>query len=919
MPTDNQGKRFEQDVAWLFQSAGFRVEQNVDLGGQEFDIIATKREFGELHIRIAVECKFRTKGSVANSQVQDFVRAYEANAKVYGLTHGLLVSNRGFARFANAAAQAHTQVRLTTMATLEHELLGARTYVEATRRDYRSHFKRYIELHATQVYGQDAAVDVDDIAQLCCARLSSQEPSFTVLLGDFGSGKTTVAEQVHSRLADQLLNDGYRLFPVILYLRTLELHDSEDNFIEAHLKLSSKDFTLDRLKAMERRYRLAFILDGFDEVAANASEDDRLRLFSRAMRVAARGHSVLITSRPSYFANFGELQTLVSTLVERDFASVHNLSGQILRRDRPAHERLERQRQLVLDKLNAGSFPTFAASATAMYIIKPLEKSDIIRFLEPHAAVIKKHHKKTPQQVYDFLIGIYDLSDLLTRPLLLDMFVELLIANAFQLGGPDVEVGPAGLYHLYIEYHLARDWEKRRFLQRDERLAFARAMAVAMLESGGSLEATYSTVWEIVQKDKDAIKPERRHLLESDRDGVITDVRVCSFINVTAAGRIEFSHKSFMEYFVAEFIVHQLKLKKPITLLSKFLNYEILYFLGSYALMRAETRLEIVQHVTHVAHGQSQVYRSNLQIALMFSERSSQEREFSNIDYSRLRIAKKEYSSCIFKAVRFRHATVIETQFYGCLFEPFHIEGEIHDLSLEECNGTLLLPPNCEGIVMRRCRLDLGNTTTSAISVRGAEWEETVIRSHGTLALQSPRLNSVSISVAAGRTLSASSGEISSSAIGCIEAVHSWTKLPKLDLDGARLTNVALRFMAVSRNQYVKNEQALARCYGILVVDDPDRTLLMFRTRDHDGVERYAGWAQTDKLFLVGAEFYDRLDEPIVSKLADPLADHSGSHFSPATVRKVLSAASKAIRERELLEQARLAESLSTRPPKPRN
>jgi hypothetical protein len=39
-------------------------------------------------------------------------------------------------------------------------------------------------------------------------------------------------------------------------------------------------------------------------------------------------------------------------------------------------------------------------------------------------------------------------------------------------------------------------------------------------------------------------------------------------MNVTTAGRIEFSHKSFMEYFVAEVIVSWFSRRQPIPLLT---------------------------------------------------------------------------------------------------------------------------------------------------------------------------------------------------------------------------------------------------------------------------------------------------------------------------------------------------------------
>src|SRR3546814_17123977 len=93
-------------------------------------------------------------------------------------------------------------------------------------------------------------------------------------------------------------------------------------------------------------------------------------------------------------------------------------------------------------RLGQASFPRFDDSQTEMLMVSPLTKADIIQFFEPFADELKRHHRKTPEQVYDFLAGIYDLTDLLTRPPLLDMFAELLRAGELNLDPPARQVRP---------------------------------------------------------------------------------------------------------------------------------------------------------------------------------------------------------------------------------------------------------------------------------------------------------------------------------------------------------------------------------------------------------------------------------------------------------------------------------------------
>src|SRR3546814_11959133 len=106
----------------------------------------------------------------------------------------------------------------------------------------------------------------------------------------------------------------------------------------------------------------------------------------------------------------------MQTLVDRDYAAAHALDGQVLRRDRQAETVLEKHQAIAMRRLGQASFPRFDDSQTEMLMVSPLTKADIIKFFEPFADELKRHTRKTPEQVYDFLAGTYDLTDLHTRP-----------------------------------------------------------------------------------------------------------------------------------------------------------------------------------------------------------------------------------------------------------------------------------------------------------------------------------------------------------------------------------------------------------------------------------------------------------------------------------------------------------------------
>jgi hypothetical protein len=232
-----------------------------------------------------------------------------------------------------------------------------------------------------------------------------------------------------------------------------------------------------------------------------------------------------------------------------------------------------------------------------------------VAFFSIYADQIKKRHRRTPEQIYDMLSSIYDLSDLMTRPLLLTMFVDVLLESKFRFREHNEFIGAAELYTTYINVHLDRDWQKgpqRQFLLRPERLEFARAAALTMFRSGGHLETGYESIAKVIAdatagEGKLYLNFSRQTFVMENMPAVINDVRVCSFLSITSLDRIQFSHKSFMEFFVADIIIKSLSKRVAVPLLGDDLTYEILYFVGSFCLVRSDYRLDILYHLNNIS------------------------------------------------------------------------------------------------------------------------------------------------------------------------------------------------------------------------------------------------------------------------------------------------------------------------------
>ncbi|WP_408589700.1 restriction endonuclease [Novosphingobium sp.] len=833
---NEDGARFEEEIAHLFRAAGYRVEQHAQLGGKEFDIVATRGGFGSMDVRIAVECKFRVSGAVTNVEANDFITAFTAARDAHDLTFGVIVSNVGFSRTAQIALRDHAKIRFFSRTQLDDELLGARLFLKQAPQSYRTDASNYIILSATQHSRQPKRVD--DVAATCVQRLLKSGPSLTLLLGDFGSGKTTIAERVHKELAKAFLEGTTTSFPVILYLRTLDQSDSENNFIEQHLKAVSNQLGIQQLEMLRKRSGLTFILDGYDEVATNAREDDRLRLSSRVMRLIGRAERVLLTSRPTYFTSVDELNELVNQLIERDFAPPEALERPRLRRNVEAHEKLAYQFDVVRAAITGKTYQTFSEQSAATYFIDPLTREDVVAYLRPHAALLKRRYNRTPGQTYELLAGIYDVTDLLTRPLLLQMFVVLLRDGGLDLGSQHDELGPAGLYALYIELHLDREWNLKKFLTSKERKAFARTLAVAILEAGGSLEATYESLAGIVRGGDAAFAPARRNLLDDALADVVTDVRICAFINMTPGGRLEFSHKSFMEYFVAEVIIDGLKTRRPITILGKNLNYEILYFLGSFCVTWSDYRLSIMNHLRDFGSDQSETYRVNLKIALLFSERVSVNRRFQDFDFTGIRVAKRLFQDCVFENVALRNGQFFDMSFTTCQFGETWLEGEAAALSLADCRGAIGLPSQ-----IKQLAIQAGHRLTLSGGEAGRQFAENLRLENCDLILDGAGFDwhdgdivGGTIDIGRDATLHLQSCKID----GTLFKTHTLGRV-QLRLQGGTVKNAVFDAVAMAREEFVERQKKFDSSRGLILVDDErqDAEAFIWRTAK---TTRYRGY-----------------------------------------------------------------------------
>jgi formylglycine-generating enzyme required for sulfatase activity len=161
-------------------------------------------------------------------------------------------------------------------------------------------------------------------------------------------------------------------------------------------------------------------------------------------------------------------------------------------------------------------------------------------------AILRKRFPAEWKGFWHQIQETYNLEELAQRPVLLDMIACSL---------PDLEPGQAlnaaKLYEVYTNLWLKRDWEKgRHLITRDDKRLFMQALALEMLRRE-ELNIHYSKLPQRVQEHFGLEK-------EREVDYFDYDIRTCSFLNRDPDGNYQFLHKSFSEFFVAQWLAPKL-------------------------------------------------------------------------------------------------------------------------------------------------------------------------------------------------------------------------------------------------------------------------------------------------------------------------------------------------------------------------
>ncbi|MFH1194966.1 MAG: TIR domain-containing protein [bacterium] len=501
-----KGKSFEEEVSKLYQLLGFAVKPDVKVDGIQIDLTIEKKD-GGLLTQAIIECK--DKQITANERDQILAQQNIVQKKLPAY-RWIAVSSSGFAADTRTALDS-AGVSCITYSELLRELIPLENYVESIISAYET---KIIENWNGEDWFirpnimNDITYEVMPGMERISKWFGDSNINFLTVLGDLGTGKSTLSEFLAYNLARSFKDDPLRHpAPVIIPLKDVRKENTLESIIISHFsKHGLPGINFPRFEHLVRIGKVVLFFDAFDEMADRVRWEVTMSNFNELRRAAVEKGKVILTCRTHYF------------------------------KDR------EEQVKLI------GEGPSLSETETELYKqLRQQSGAEVIYLKEFSDEQIKEYlikaRPKTHLEDWKKIEEIHNLKELAQRPLLLDMIVKSL--PKLDKGQ---QVNAANLYNVYTNIWIERDEARRDFvLDKNTKRRLMLELAWRMWDEG----TTQISHKELKLFVENLAKERVVDFGDEELEDVIRVIRAATFLKRDDPKNFAFCHRSFMEFFLA--------------------------------------------------------------------------------------------------------------------------------------------------------------------------------------------------------------------------------------------------------------------------------------------------------------------------------------------------------------------------------
>jgi formylglycine-generating enzyme required for sulfatase activity len=529
-------RRFAGEVRKLLRLQGAQIEDGYALGDEHrADFLVTDRLRGR-PVRTVVQCVSTKQGRADEAMLDSFLRRLDKAQRDQRLDFGSIISDAGLAPSAQKLA-ADYGWKVQRYDDLLAELMDFSIYLGELDQSFtqarpNSDFPALQKYYVPQKAGKERRVEAAEAFDLLAhAQNWLNRPGRVpplMVLGEYGTGKTTFSRMLACKLAQQYLQaqdqaaagnpaglQARPRLPLLINLldfaETPKLEALITFFLSHHCHVAQPSFEL--FQALNAAGLFVLILDGFDEMAVRVDEDTvEKHLRHLELLAAPEASRVLVTSRPEFFVKPEQLEHALEPSRKRaiygrrtDYETVWLQ----LWDDGQVREFLDRLVPLLPNRIGSGQ---------------------------------------------DYFNRIKDIpgfaNDLEQRPVLLEMIAQTL--PRFDANTP---VTRPNLYEEYLKGELTRQKQKGRtlLLKDDARFQLLQKLAADSYRAEGA-GINYAAAEALV---KPAL-PDEEKTSAAKVDHHTREFLGCSFLRHGPGDLYIFSHRSFRGYFAAKEIVPRL-------------------------------------------------------------------------------------------------------------------------------------------------------------------------------------------------------------------------------------------------------------------------------------------------------------------------------------------------------------------------
>lgn len=340
--------------------------------------------------------------------------------------------------------------------------------------------------------------------------LGTDQENVLIVLGDLGTGKSTLAQFLFHDLAKTFLSDPLRHpAPILIPLKEVRKEVSLEGIIISHFAQNQINIDFNRFSHLVRVGKIIIFFDGFDEMADRVQWKVTQSNFNELLRAGSGRGKVFLTCRTHYFKDRREQVSLI-----------------------------------------IGKGPRLSSTETVLYReLKQKTGATLVYLKEFDQDQIKDYLRRVRPESYEKnfkkIQRIHNLEELAHRPLLLD-----LIVNSLPQLENHQDVNAANLYTIFTNLWIEREREKGHG---------------KVIDSKFKLAILFQLTWQMWHEEKEEIHYTDlvqflKHFEDSQTikwssdvlDDIFREMMTASFLKRDEDGNFSFMHRSFMEFFLAK-------------------------------------------------------------------------------------------------------------------------------------------------------------------------------------------------------------------------------------------------------------------------------------------------------------------------------------------------------------------------------